>query len=167
MKFELRDWKLDDAENLVRYANNPKVACFLRNTFPSPYTLDDAHRFIDQCMHRDQTKQSIKAIVIDNEPIGSLGLLLQDDVSSKTAELGYWLGEPFWGKGIMTKAIIQTCENGFANFDIFRIYARPFVDNVGSRKALEKAGFHLEGICKKAIYKNGKITDYCMYALIK
>ena len=71
MKFELRDWKLDDAENLVRYANNPKVACFLRNTFPSPYTLDDAHRFIDQCMHRDQTKQSIKAIVIDNEPIGS------------------------------------------------------------------------------------------------
>ena len=167
MKFELRDWKLDDAENLVRYANNPKVACFLRNTFPSPYTLDDAHRFIDQCMHRDQTKQSIKAIVIDNEPIGSVGLLLQDDVSSKTAELGYWLGEPFWGKGIMTKAIIQTCENGFANFDIFRIYARPFVDNVGSRKALEKAGFHMEGICKKAICKNGKITDYCMYALIK
>lgn len=74
MKFELRDWKLDDAENLVRYANNPKVACL--KYLPITLHLDDAHRFIDQCMHRDQTKQSIKAIVIDNEPIGSVGLLL-------------------------------------------------------------------------------------------
>jgi ribosomal-protein-alanine N-acetyltransferase len=167
MKFELRDWKLDDAENIVRYANNPKVAANLRNSFPHPYTLDDAHFFIDQCMHRDKTKQSIKAIVVDNQAIGSVGLLIQDDVSSKTAEVGYWLGEPFWGKGIMTRAIIQTCEYGFANFDIFRIYARPFAENIGSRKALENAGFQLEGICKKSIFKNGKIMDSCMYALIK
>lgn len=167
MNFELRDWKLDDAESLVKYANNPKVSCFLRNTFPSPYTLDDAHFFIDMSMHRDKNKQSIKAIVIDDVAVGSVGLLLQDDVSSKSAELGYWLGEPFWGKGIMTKAIVETCKNGFENFDIVRIYSRPFFENTGSRRALEKAGFEMEGVCRKAIYKNGNISDFCMYALTR
>lgn len=167
MKFELRDWKLDDAENIVRYANNPKLAENLRNDFPSPYTLDDAHTFIDQCRDTDKRKQSIKAIVVDGEAVGSVGFTIQDDVECKTALLGYWLGEPFWGKGIMTQAIIETCDNGFKNFDIVRIFARPFADNIGARRLLEKAGFELEGICRKSIYKNGKILNSCMYALVK
>ncbi|MBK5245414.1 MAG: GNAT family N-acetyltransferase [Eubacteriaceae bacterium] len=167
MEFELRDWKLDDAENMVRYANNPKLAENLRDDFPSPYTLDDAHRFIDQCIHSDKTTQSIKAIIVDGEPVGSVGLTVQTDVSSKSALLGYWLGEPFWGHGMMTKAIIETCENGFKNFDIDRIFARPFAGNIASRKALEAAGFELEGILKKSVYKNGKILDSCMYAIVK
>jgi len=167
MEFELRDWKLKDAENIVHYANNPKVAETLRNAFPHPYTLDDAHTFISQSIHQNKTIQSIKAIAVDGEAIGSIGLILQGDVSCKSGELGFWLGESFWGKGIMTKAIIQACDNGFKNFDIVRIYARPFAGNIGARKALENAGFELEGIFKKSIYKNENILDSCMYALVK
>ncbi|KNZ41829.1 GNAT family N-acetyltransferase [Acetobacterium bakii] len=167
MEFELRDWKLDDAESIVRYANNPKLAENLRNEFPSPYTLDDAHTFIDQCRDTDRRKQSIKAIVVDGVAVGSVGFTILDDVECKTALLGFWLGEPFWGKGIMTKAITETCENGFKNYDIVRIFARPFAGNTGARRVLEKAGLKLECILKKNIYKNGKIMDSCMYAIVK
>ncbi|KNZ41589.1 GNAT family N-acetyltransferase [Acetobacterium bakii] len=167
MEFKLRDWKLNDAESIVPYANNPKVAGNLRNTFPYPYTLDDAHLFITKSIHLNKRKQLNKAIVIADSAVGSISLLMQEDVSCKSGELGFWLGEPFWGKGIMTEAIVQVCDIGFKDFDMFRIYVRPFAENKGARKALEKAGFQLEGIFKKSIFKNGKAMDSCMYALVK
>ncbi len=167
MKFELRDWKVGDGESIVKYANNASLARNLRDSFPHPYTLDDAHYFIDQCIHRDKSKQLIKAIVIDGEAVGSVGLYVQEDVSRQSALLGTWLGEPFWGKGIMTQAIKRIAQEGFEVLDIVRIYARPFADNVASRRSLEKAGFVLEGISKKGVYKNGIVKDGTVYALVK
>lgn len=167
MDFELRDWKIGDGESIVKYANNPRIAKNLRDAFPHPYTLDDAHYFINQCIYRDVRKQLIKAIVVDGEPVGSVSLNTQKDISRKSALLGYWLGEPFWGKGIMNKAIKEVCQLGFEKLDIVRIFARPFADNMASRKTLEKVGFELEGISKKGVYKNGEIKDGSIYALVK
>ena len=167
MKFELRDWKVGDGESIVKYANNASLARNLRDAFPHPYTLDDAHYFIDQCIHRDKSKQLIKAIVVDGEAVGSVGLYVQGDVSRQSALLGNWLGEPFWGQGIMTQAVKEIIQEGFDTLDIVRIYARPFADNMASRRSLEKAGFILEGISKKGVYKNGIIKDGTVYALLK
>lgn len=167
MDFELRDWKVGDGESIVKYANNPRIAKNLRDVFPHPYTLDDAHYFINQCIHRDKSKQLIKAIIVDGEAVGSVGLNVQSDISRKNALLGYWLGEPFWGKGIMSEAIKRIAEEGFEKLDIERIYAKPFADNKASRKTLERAGFELEGITKKGVYKNGVIKDGTVYSLVK
>ena len=167
MNFELRDWKIGDGESIVKYANNPRIAKDLKDVFPHPYTLDDAHYFINQCIHRDESKQLIKAIVVDGEAVGSVGITVQKDISQKSGLLGTWLGEPFWGKGIVTEAIKKISEEGFEKLDIVRIYARPFADNIASRKTLEKAGYELEGILKKGVYKNGIVKDGSVYALVK
>ncbi|MBC3889041.1 GNAT family N-acetyltransferase [Acetobacterium paludosum] len=167
MEFKLRDWKLSDAEGIVSLANNQKIAGNLRNTFPYPYTLDDAHLFITKSIHSHKRNHLNKAIEIDGSPSGSISLLMQEDVSCKSGELGFWLGEPFWGKGIMADAITQICKTGFEDLSLERIYARPFAKNTAARKTLEKAGFQLEGIFKKSIFKNGKVLDSCMYALTR
>jgi ribosomal-protein-alanine N-acetyltransferase len=167
MKFNLREWRLNDAQNIVPLANNEKIAGNLRNAFPYPYTLDDAHLFITKSMHQNKRRQLNKAIEIEELASGSISLLTQDDISCKSGELGFWLGEPFWGKGIMSAAVEQVCEIGFGEFDMIRIYARPFAENTAARKTLEKSGFELEGIFKKSIYKNGKAMDSCMYARTK
>ena len=99
--------------------------------------------------------------------VGSVGIFVQGDVARKSAELGYWLGEPFWGKGVMSAAVRQICAEAFEKFDIVRIYAEPFAHNAASRKVLQKAGFTLEGIMKDSVCKNGEIFDSCMYALLK
>lgn len=167
MEFGLREWKLSDAESIVPLANNEKIAGNLRNTFPYPYTLDDAHLFITKSIHQNKRKHLNKAITIDDSPVGAISLLMQEDVSCKSGELGFWLGEPYWGKGIMTQAIKQICEKAFDESDVVRIYARPFAENQKARRTVEKAGFQLEGIFQKSIYKNGKLQDSCMYALTK
>jgi len=167
MKFELRDWQPGDAVSLAKYADNYEVAKNLRNIFPQPYYLEDAKAYINACMNSDRTRQCIKAIVVDNEAAGSIGFTLQEDVHCKSAELGYWLGEPFWHQGIMSAAVKQICEYAFAEYDLVRIYAEPFAHNTGSRKVLEKAGFKLEGIKQKSICKEGRIFDSCLYALTK
>lgn len=167
MEFKLRDWKLSDAESIVPLANNEKIAGNLRNTFPYPYTLDDAHLFITKGIHLHKRKQINKAIEIEGAASGSISLLMQEDVSCKSGELGFWLGEPFWGQGIMAQAITQMCETGLDDLEMVRIYARPFAQNIAARKTLEKVGFQLEGIFKNSIYKNGKVLDSCMYAMTR
>lgn len=167
MEFKLRNWKLSDAEEIVPLANNPKIAGNLRNTFPYPYTLDDAHIFITKSTHQHKRKQLNQAVEIDGAASGSISLLMQEDVSCRSGELGFWLGEPFWGQAIMSRAITQICETGFEDMDMVRIYARPFAKNTAARKTLEKAGFELEGIFKNSIYKNGVVLDSCMYAMTR
>lgn len=167
MEFKLRDWKLSDAESIVPLANNEKIAGNLRNTFPYPYTLDDAHLFITKSIHQHKRKQINKAIEIEGAASGSISLLMQEDVSCKSGELGFWLGEPFWGQGIMAQAITQMCETGLDDLEMVRIYARPFAQNIAARKTLGKVGFQLEGIFKNSIYKNGKVLDSCMYAMTR
>jgi ribosomal-protein-alanine N-acetyltransferase len=98
--------------------------------------------------------------------VGSIGVFVKDDVYRKSAEIGYWLGEPYWGRGIMTDAIRQMCRMAFERFDIVRIFAEPFAYNAGSMRALEKAGFTLEGVHRMSVFKNGQFYDSCTYALL-
>lgn len=163
MKAKIRPWSLDDVEHLVKYANNPRVASNLTDGFPHPYTKADAERFITMAMSASPTR--IFAIDMNGEAIGGIGLHLQEDIYRNNAELGYWLAEPFWGKGIMTKIVREAVQYGFKHFPIERIYARPFGTNMGSQRVLEKAGFVLEAHFYKTLIKNGKLEDELVFAV--
>ena len=167
MGFILRKWKESDAESIAQNANNEKIAGNLRNVFPYPYTIEDAKSFIDMCINTDESKNLLYAIEINGKAVGSIGVFVKDDVYCRSGEIGYWLGEDYWGKGIMSEAIRRTCTEAFKRFDIIRIYAEPYAYNTGSRKALEKAGFSLEGVLKSSVYKNGIVFDSCVYAIIQ
>ena len=166
-EFILREWKSDDAESVAQAANNEKIAANLRNSFPYPYTLEDAKWYVEDCIKRGEDKQITKAIEIDGRAVGSIGIFVQDDVYEKSAELGYWLSEEYWKQGIMSEAVKQICREAFEKFDIVRIYAEPFEHNMGSRGVLEKAGFTCEGIMRNGAYKNGNVYSYCMYSLLR
>ncbi len=167
MNFQLNDWQIEYAKSIAKYANNKKISNNLRNIFPYPYTIEDARWYANECIHADPTRQCVKVITVEGQAVGCIGVSIQDDVHCKSAEIGYWLGVPFWNKGIMTKAIRQMSKIAFEQLDIVRIFAEPFAYNTGSRKSLEKAGYQLEGVMRKSIYKNGNIYDSCIYSLIK
>ena len=163
MHFHLRPWALSDLDSLVRHANNFDIAKFMMDGFPHPYTEDNGKAFIAFATKDDPIH--IFAIDVEGEAIGGIGIHPQADVQRKNAELGYWLAEPFWGKGIITNAIKQLVEFGFKTYDINRIFARPYGTNIGSQKVLEKAGFVLEGRFEKTIFKNGEFLDELVYAV--
>ena len=165
MEFTLRKWTIDDLGSLVQFANNANIAMFMNEQFPHPYTLDKGKAFIENSLKQNPT--SIFAIAIDGEAAGGIGIHPQNGIQCKNAELGYWLAEPFWGKGIITKAIGAMVEYGFKTFDINRIFARPFGTNIGSQKALSKAGFALEATFEKTFFKNGEYLDELVYAVRK
>ena len=165
--FILRPFSITDASSFAFYGNNPKIACFLRDAFPYPYRLKDAQDYIQSCIASEGKTQLCRAIVVDGAAVGSIGLFFGKDVAKKSAELGYWLGEPFWGKHIVSRGIGELCREAFCQTDLIRIYAQPFVHNLASRHALENNGFRLEGILQNSIYKSGMIYDSCMYALLK
>lgn len=165
MTISLRPWKLSDAESLVKYANNINVAQFLTNAFPSPYLIKDAISFIEMASQQNPTQ--LFAIDVNGEAIGSIGLHKQSDILEKNLELGYFIGQPFWGKGIATQAVKQIVQYGFNNFDVVRIFARPFGNNIASQKVLQKAGFTLEAKIEKNLYKNGEFLDELIYAVRK
>ena len=143
------------------------MAANLRDVFPCPYQLSDAEEFIRLCRAAEPEQAIFRAIVADGQAVGSVALTRGTDVCRRSAELGYWLGRAFWGRGIMTKAVEEMCRTGFEAWDIVRIYAEPFAHNAGSRRVLEKAGFALEGVMRSGIWKNGRLRDYCMYALLR
>ena len=163
MDVMLRPWRPEDAPSIARHADDPQVAANLRDVFPCPYQLSDAEEFIRLC----RAAEPEQAIVVDGQAVGSVALTRGTDVCRRSAELGYWLGRAFWGRGIMTKAVEEMCRTGFEAWDIVRIYAEPFAHNAGSRRVLEKAGFALEGVMRCGIWKNGRLRDYCMYALLR
>lgn len=161
--FLLRPWRPDDVESLVEHANNSNIAKFMTNAFRHPYGNDDAERFIIFATKDDPVH--IFAIEVEGKAVGSIGVHLQEDIMSKNAELGYWLGEKYWSRGIITKAVKQMVDFGFKTYDINRIFARPFGTNIGSQKVLEKAGFRLEAKLEKTIFKNGVFLDELIYAV--
>lgn len=165
MQFTLRPWTINDLADLVIFANNYEIAKYMTDRFPHPYTAEAGEVFIRFATSGNPV--SIFAIDIDGKASGGIGLHPQTDVQCKNAELGYWLAQPFWGKGIITKAILQMVDYGFEKFDINRIFARPFGTNTGSQKALEKAGFTLEARFEKTFYKNGEDLDELVYAIRK
>lgn len=163
MDFTLRPWTEDDVESLVKYADNPLIAKNMTDQFPHPYTAQHAETFITYTSRL--SPPHVLAIDIGGEAVGGIGIHQQTDIYRKNAEMGYWLGEPFWGRGIITRAIGQMVAYGFENWDIDRIYARPFGTNRASQRALEKAGFRLEGRFEKAFFKNGEYVDELIYAI--
>lgn len=165
MKFQLRPWKLTDIDDLVRFADNPKIAANLTNQFPNPYYRQDAEDFIKKVMVYEPTQ--VFAIEVKGTAAGAIGVFPQTDIHIKNMELGYWLAEQYWGKGIITQAIKQMVDYGFNTFDVNRIFAKPFGTNISSQRVLEKTGFKLEARFEKTVYKNGEYLDELVYAIRK
>lgn len=159
----LTDWNEGYLDLLVNYANNPKIAANMVDSFPSPYKIENGRMFIQFATTSETSR--IKAILYEGELAGSIGLHSQHDIWRKNAELGYWLAEPLWGKGLMTEAVKQMVKWGFENMDVTRIFARPFGRNKGSQKVLEKAGLTLEARIQDGFFKNGKYEDELIYSI--
>jgi [ribosomal protein S5]-alanine N-acetyltransferase len=160
----IRDWQMEDVPSLVKYANNKKIWQNLRDGFPHPYTVSDAEKFISHAVKTNPG--TIFAIATEKEAIGSIGIVLGADVHRYTAEMGYWLAEPFWGKGIMTEVVRFFSGWAISEFKLHRIYATPYATNPASARVLEKAGFEREGVIRSGAFKDGKVVDMFMYSRI-
>ncbi len=163
----IRKWKLSDAAALAVAVSNKKILDNLRDGLPYPYTEQDGENYISEMLSANEDETFAFAITADNKVIGSIGVFRQENIHRQTAELGYYISEEYWGKGIMTEAVKQICEYVFGNSDIIRIYAEPFAYNIASCRVLEKAGFQYEGTLRNNAVKNGKIIDMKMYSLLK
>ncbi|KAB1439811.1 GNAT family N-acetyltransferase [Candidatus Galacturonibacter soehngenii] len=166
MKCKLRKWKMEDAPSLAEALNNKKILDNLRDGLPFPYTQEDARAFIEIMLEADGHTTYAFAITINDKAVGSIGVFRKDNIHSQTAEMGYYISEEYWGKGIGTDAVKQMCEYIFNNTDIIRIFAEPFAYNEASCRILEKAGFKYEGTLRKNAVKNGRILDMKMYSII-
>lgn len=162
---EVRSWQVSDAEHLAHHANNRKIWLNLRDVFPHPYTIEDAQSFLTAVS--GSVPEMSFCIANRNEAIGGIGLKPSCDVERFSAEIGYWLGEVYWGQGIATAAIRSVTAYGLEALGLHRIYAMPYVRNAPSCRALEKAGYQLEGRLKEHSFKNGKFEDQFMYAVTK
>jgi len=167
MKCRIRKWELSDAKDLAAALSNKKVQDNLRDGLPYPYTEQDGKEFISAMLSADENETFAFAITVDNTVTGSIGIFRQENIHRQTAELGYYIAEEYWGKGIMTEAVRQICEYVFRESDIIRIYAEPFVYNIASCRVLEKVGFQYEGTLRSNAVKNGKVMDMKMYSLLK
>lgn len=163
----IRAWRASDAFDLAAALNNKRIHDHLRDGLPFPYTEEDAADFIQSTLNAPAGTQFSWAIQSDGRAIGSIGIYRKENIHRLTAEIGYYIAEPFWGKGIATRAIAEACRDVFAHTDIVRIFAEPFSGNIGSCRALEKAGFVLEGTLRQNAIKNGTLRDMRMYALIR
>lgn len=154
-----------DKFKIAEYCNNQKISGMLRDIVPYPYTLKDADDFIELC--KKENPQTTFAISYKKEFAGVIGLTLQTDIYRLSAEIGYWLAEPFWGKGIMTNAVQIVVNYGFYKLGLIRIFSGVLDANNASQRVMEKAGFKLDCIFEKAIIKNDKIYDEYRYSIVK
>jgi RimJ/RimL family protein N-acetyltransferase len=161
----LRPWRKGDEDSLVRNANNRNIWINVDDRFPFPYTLDDASQWIQHCIMEKPARQF--AIIVDGNAVGGVGILLKEGIRRKTAEIGYWLSEVYWGRGITTEAVKAVTEYAFSTFDICRIQATVFPQNKASGRVLEKAGYTLESCLKRGIIKEGQIIDEHLYAIVR
>jgi ribosomal-protein-alanine N-acetyltransferase len=161
---ELRPFIEEDAPSLARHANDIGVWRNLRDAFPHPYSLEDAVSYIAHT--RELPPGCHLAIVIDGQAVGGIALKLGTDVERVSAELGYWLGAPYRGRGVMTEAIRAFTDDAFERFSLTRIFAQPFAHNLASCRSLEKAGFTFEATLRRSAIKDGQITDQRLYARV-
>lgn len=167
MKVTVREWTITDAEDLAAALNNEKIHANLRDGLPLPYTKADAEYYINSMLGADKNSVFAFAVEVGGKAVGSVGVFRQSNIHYRTAELGYYLAEGYWGKGIMTQAVKAVCKFVFDNSDILRIYAEPFATNHASCRVLAKAGFSFEGVLVSNAYKNGKVLDMKLYALVR
>ena len=167
MNCKIRKWKLSDAKDLASVISNKKIQDNLRDGLPYPYTEQDATDYISAMLSEDENETFAFAITIDNKAIGSIGAFRQKNIHRHTAEIGHYIAEEYWGKGLMTEAVKQICSYIFDRSNIVRIYAEPFSYNKASCRVLEKAGFLYEGTLRSNAIKNGKTIDMLMYSRLK
>lgn len=160
----VRAWRMADAEALVRHANNAKVANHLRDRFPHPYARANAQAFLKSALSAPDA--SNLAIEVDGEAAGAIGYVIGADVERYSAEIGYWLGEALWGRGIATEALTLVVGHVFDRVNLLRLFALPFADNAASIRVLEKAGFVREGLLRSSSVKFGRTRDQALYARI-
>ena len=158
---------MSDARDLATALSNKKIQDNLRDGLPYPYTEQDGKEFISAMLAANENDTFAFAITVNGKVIGSIGAFRQGNIHRQTAELGYYIAEEYWGKGIMTEAVKQLCDYVFSNTDIIRIYAEPFAYNIGSCRVLEKAGFQYEGTLRSNALKNGNVLDMKMYSKLK
>ena len=163
--WQIRSFRPDDAPSLARYANNRNVWLNVRDAFPHPYRIEDAVAWIR--MAARQYPEVSFAIADATEVIGTIGLGLQTDVNYRSAEIGYWLGEPFWGQGIATAALTAMTEYAFARYDLIWLFAYVYDWNPASVRVLEKAGYTCEGRMRKSATKDGQTVDQLLYAAVR
>lgn len=167
MECKIRHWKVEDAPQLAKVLNNRNIQNNLRDGLPYPYTENDAKDFIKAMLDADKDKTFAFAITFNDTVVGSIGVFRKDNIHFRTAEMGYYIAEPFWGKGLGTSAITQICHYIFKHTNIIRIFAEPFAYNTASCRILEKNRFKYEGTLRSNAEKNGNILDMKMYSLIK
>src|SRR3954471_15048799 len=153
----IRPWRMSDAEAVVRHANNVNVARQLRDRFPHPYSRANAQAFLKSAVSTSDSTNL--AIEVDGDAAGAIGYVVGTDVERFSAEIGYWLGEAHWGRGIATEALMLVTDYVFSSANLLRLFAVPFADNLGSIRVLEKAGYVREAILKSSSVKEGKPRD--------
>lgn len=163
-EYIIRDWQMEDAPSIAQYANNRKIWINLRDGFPHPYRITDAEDFISRII--GSGSRTNFAIANQLEAIGSIGLTPGEDVHRYAAEIGYWLAEPFWNRGIMTQAVKCLTDYAINDLKMHRVFAEPYVTNPASARVLEKVGFVCEGILRSNVLKDGKILDQFLYSCV-
>jgi RimJ/RimL family protein N-acetyltransferase len=161
----VRSWEAGDAISLVRHANNRRIWMNLRDRFPSPYTARDAAAFIQRA--RNTRPETSFAIVVDDKAAGGVGFMLNQDIERVSAEIGYWLGESLWGRGISTEAVRAVTAYAIEQHGLTRVYAVPFTHNVASCRVLEKAGYVREGQMRRSAIKDGVVYDQYLYGFTR
>lgn len=161
---EVRSWRRADLSSLAEHANNRNIWINLRDAFPHPYTQRDARLLLHRA--RTSAPETTFAIAVDGAAIGEIGFVLRGDVECVSAEVGYWLGERFWNRGITTDALRAITRYAIAAHALTRLYALPFARNTASCRVLEKAGYVLEGRLRRSAVKNSIVIDQLQYAFI-
>jgi RimJ/RimL family protein N-acetyltransferase len=161
---DVRSWEAGDIPSLVAQANNRKIWRNLRDYFPHPYTAADGRRFLKNV--RASTPETMFAIAVERQAVGGIGYVLQRDVERVSAEIGYWLGEAYWGRGIATEALIAVTAYAIDRHGLTRLFALPFAWNIASCRVLEKAGYALEARLRRSAIKDGEITDQLLYGYV-
>jgi RimJ/RimL family protein N-acetyltransferase len=160
----VRLWHKTDVDALVHHANNLNVAKNLRDRFPHPYTKADAKFFLKHATSADDpTNLCIEA---DGGAVGAVGYVPGYDVERYSAEIGYWLGEELWGRGIVTEALSLVTDHAFSRLNFLRLFALPFADNPASARVLEKAGYEREALLRSSAVKFGEAKDQWLYVRI-
>lgn len=161
----LRPFRPADAPSLARHADNRKIWLNLRDLFPHPYTVADATSYIARV--EGDVPVTRFAIDVDGDAVGSVSLKPGSDIERRSAEIGYWLGEPYWGRGIVSAAVAAVTEYAFRELDLLRVFAVPFARNPASARVLERAGYQLEGTMRRSAVKDGEILDQFLYAAVR
>lgn len=162
---KVRSWHKDDLRSLLRHADNPKIAANLRDQFPHPYTRRDGIEYLEYV----QTQEPQCSFAIDHggEAVGGVGFQLGRDIARISAEMGYWLSEVYWGRGIATRAVTAMSDWAFENYNLTRVFAMAFAQNAASIRVLEKSGFEREGTLRRSAIKNGVVLDQILFAKVR